>query len=56
VYQPPDDGRRVGSSVPYAEVNAHSADGFLDGASIAGGTRRKGHRLDLRAIARAAGE
>src|SRR5208283_5450695 len=32
-YEPPVDGARVGSSVAYAELHAHSAFSFLDGAS-----------------------
>ncbi|BBX48346.1 error-prone DNA polymerase DnaE2 [Mycobacterium cookii] len=50
-YQPPDDSRPVGSSVPYAELHAHSAYSFLDGASAPEELVEEAARLDLRAIA-----
>src|ERR1700744_1290758 len=50
-YQPPDDNRTVRSSVPYAELHAHSAFSFLDGASTPEELVEEAVRLDLRAIA-----
>src|SRR6202045_943598 len=50
-YQPPDDNRTVRSSVPYAELHAHSAYSFLDGASPPEELIEEAVRLDLRAIA-----
>ncbi|MGH3595166.1 MAG: PHP domain-containing protein, partial [Mycobacterium sp.] len=49
-YQPPDDNRTVGSSVAYAELHAHSAYSFLDGASTPEELVEEAVRLDLRAI------
>lgn len=43
--------RRSGSSVPYAELHAHSAYSFLDGASTPEELVEEAARLDLRAIA-----
>ena len=43
--------RRPGSSVPYAELHAHSAYSFLDGASTPEELVEEAARLDLRAIA-----
>ncbi len=42
---------RSGSSVPYAELHAHSAYSFLDGASTPEELVEEAARLDLRAIA-----
>ncbi|HKP42633.1 error-prone DNA polymerase, partial [Mycobacterium sp.] len=42
---------RPGSSVPYAELHAHSAYSFLDGASTPEELVEEAARLDLRAIA-----
>ncbi len=54
-YRPPDDGRRarspVAHSVPYAELHAHSAFSFLDGASTPEELVEEAARLDLRALA-----
>src|ERR1700743_3381468 len=50
-YQPPDDGRAMRSSVPYAELHAHSAYSFLDGASAPEELVEEAVRLGLRAIA-----
>ena len=50
-YQPPDDDRPVRSSVPYAELHAHSAYSFLDGASAPEELVEEAVRLGLRAIA-----
>ena len=50
VYQP-EGVRRSGSSVPYAELHAHSAYSFLDGASTPEELVEEAARLDLRAIA-----
>lgn len=47
----PDAGRRGSSSVPYAELHAHSAYSFLDGASTPEELVEEAARLDLRAIA-----
>ena len=49
-YQPVDVERPV-SSVPYAELHAHSAYSFLDGASTPEELVEEAARLDLRAIA-----
>ncbi|MCF6385611.1 error-prone DNA polymerase [Mycobacterium sp. MBM] len=49
-YQP-ERVRRSGSSVPYAELHAHSAYSFLDGASTPEELVEEAARLDLRAIA-----
>lgn len=43
--------RRRGSAVPYAELHAHSAYSFLDGASTPEELVEEAARLDLRAIA-----
>src|SRR6478752_6631734 len=45
------DMQRSGSSVPYAELHAHSAYSFLDGASTPEELVEEAARLDLRAIA-----
>ncbi|OBK93856.1 error-prone DNA polymerase [Mycobacterium sp. 1245499.0] len=50
-YQPPDDGRASRSSVAYAELHAHSAFSFLDGASTPEELVEEAARLDLRALA-----
>src|ERR1700730_1578765 len=50
-YQPPDDSRPMRSSVPYAELHAHSAYSFLDGASAPEELVEEAVRLGLRAIA-----
>ena len=51
-YEPPEStGDRPGSSVPYAELHAHSAYSFLDGASTPEELVEEAARLDLRAIA-----
>ena len=50
-YQPPQRSRRSASSVPYAELHAHSAYSFLDGASTPEELVEEAARLDLRAIA-----
>lgn len=50
-YQPPEGSRPVASSVPYAELHAHSAYSFLDGASTPEELVEEAVRLDLRAIA-----
>ena len=50
VYRPPD-VRRPGTSVPYAELHAHSAYSFLDGAGTPEELVEEAARLDLRAIA-----
>ena len=44
-------GKRGASSVPYAELHAHSAYSFLDGASTPEELVEEAARLDLRAIA-----
>ena len=51
VYEPPDDHARSGSLVPYAELHAHSAYSFLDGASTPEELVEEAARLNLRAIA-----
>jgi error-prone DNA polymerase len=50
-YQPPDESRTIRSSVAYAELHAHSAYSFLDGASAPEELVEEAVRLDLRAIA-----
>ncbi len=50
-YQPPDEDRPNRSSVPYAELHAHSAYSFLDGASAPEELVEEAVRLGLRAIA-----
>jgi error-prone DNA polymerase len=50
-YRPPDGNRTVRSSVAYAELHAHSAYSFLDGASTPEELVEEAVRLDLRAIA-----
>jgi error-prone DNA polymerase len=50
-YQPPDDTRLARSSVAYAELHAHSAFSFLDGASTPEELVEEAVRLDLRALA-----
>lgn len=49
-YEPPG-GRPLRSAVPYAELHAHSAYSFLDGASTPEELVEEASRLDLRAIA-----
>src|SRR6201988_2150620 len=50
-YQPPDDTRLARSSVAYAELHAHSAFSFLDGASTPEELVEEAVRLGLRALA-----
>lgn len=50
-YEPPDGHRRTGTSTPYAELHAHSAFSFLDGASTPEELVEEAARLNLRAIA-----
>ena len=50
-YERPDDHARTGSSIPYAELHAHSAYSFLDGASTPEELVEEAARLNLRAIA-----
>jgi len=50
-YQPPPHAERPRSVVPYAELHAHSAFSFLDGASTPEELVSEAARLDLRAIA-----
>ena len=50
-YRRPDDARPARSRVPYAELHAHSAYSFLDGASTPEELVEEAARLDLRAIA-----
>ncbi|OBF01358.1 error-prone DNA polymerase [Mycobacterium sp. 852002-10029_SCH5224772] len=50
-YRPPGDGRSARSSVAYAELHAHSAFSFLDGASTPEELVEEAARLDLRALA-----
>ncbi|WIM87701.1 error-prone DNA polymerase [Candidatus Mycobacterium wuenschmannii] len=50
-YQPPDEDRPSRSAVPYAELHAHSAYSFLDGASAPEELVEEAVRLGLRAIA-----
>ncbi len=47
----PERDRKVGSSVAYAELHAHSAYSFLDGASTPEELVEEAARLDLRALA-----
>jgi len=50
-YEPPDGEPVVRSSVAYAELHAHSAYSFLDGASTPEELVEEAARLDLRALA-----
>src|ERR1700677_3356846 len=50
-YKPPDHNRMAPSSVAYAELHAHSAYSFLDGASTPEELVEEAARLDLRALA-----
>ncbi len=50
-YEPPGDHRKLPSTVAYAELHAHSAYSFLDGASTPEELVEEAARLDLRAIA-----
>ena len=50
-YEPPDRIAPTGKSVPYAELHAHSAYSFLDGASTPEELVEEAARLNLRAIA-----
>ncbi|MCG5431742.1 error-prone DNA polymerase [Mycobacterium sp. MYCO198283] len=50
-YTPPDDAERVRAAIPYAELHAHSAYSFLDGASTPEELVEEAARLDLKAIA-----
>src|SRR5690348_53184 len=50
-YSRPDDVTSRGTSVPYAELHAHSAYSFLDGACTPEELVEEAVRLDLRAIA-----
>jgi error-prone DNA polymerase len=50
-YEPPDGEQVVRSSVAYAELHAHSAYSFLDGASTPEELVEEAARLDLRALA-----
>jgi error-prone DNA polymerase len=50
-YKPPDGNQRVRSSVAYAELHAHSAYSFLDGACTPEELVEEAARLDLRALA-----
>ena len=50
-YQAPGGGRRARSPVPYAELHAHSAFSFLDGASTPEELVEEAARLGLRALA-----
>ena len=50
-YQPPNADRVVRSSIPYAELHAHSAFSFLDGAGTPEELVEEAARLDLRALA-----
>ncbi|ORA22330.1 error-prone DNA polymerase [Mycobacterium aquaticum] len=50
-YQPPPEVSRPSGSVPYAELHAHSAYSFLDGASTPEEMVEEAARLNLRAIA-----
>ncbi|MFW0791050.1 error-prone DNA polymerase [Gordonia sp. CPCC 205333] len=43
--------KRVSSTVPYAELHAHSAYSFLDGASMPEAMVEEAQRLDLKALA-----
>ncbi|OBH22275.1 error-prone DNA polymerase, partial [Mycobacterium sp. E1715] len=50
-YRPPAGARAARSSVPYAELHAHSAFSFLDGASTPEELVEEASRLGLRALA-----
>ncbi len=50
-YRPPADGKRERSFVPYAELHAHSAFSFLDGAGTPEELVEEAARLGLRALA-----
>ncbi|OPX12631.1 error-prone DNA polymerase [Mycobacterium sp. AT1] len=50
-YERPEGHRRTGTSTPYAELHAHSAFSFLDGASTPEELVEEAARLNLRAIA-----
>ncbi|MHC9291663.1 error-prone DNA polymerase [Mycobacterium sp. LTG2003] len=50
-YEPPERSRSRGSAIPYAELHAHSAYSFLDGASTPEELVEEAARLNLRAIA-----
>ncbi|OBG65578.1 error-prone DNA polymerase [Mycobacterium sp. E3339] len=50
-YRPPDDARPTRTSVAYAELHAHSAFSFLDGASTPEEMVEEAARLGLRALA-----
>ncbi len=50
-YQPPVDTRPARPSIPYAELHAHSAFSFLDGASTPEELVEEASRLGLRALA-----
>lgn len=50
-YRPPDDTRAARSPVPYAELHAHSAFSFLDGAGTPEELVEEAARLGLRALA-----
>ncbi|GAB7071843.1 error-prone DNA polymerase [Mycobacterium hodleri] len=50
-YERPDDHQRTGASTPYAELHAHSAYSFLDGASTPEELVEEAARLNLQAIA-----
>ncbi len=50
-YRPPDDARPARTSVAYAELHAHSAFSFLDGASTPEEMVEEAARLGLRALA-----
>ncbi|EUA91973.1 PHP domain protein [Mycobacterium ulcerans str. Harvey] len=50
-YAPKPDANRVDSSIAYAELHAHSAYSFLDGASTPEELVEEAARLDLRALA-----
>ena len=49
-YRPPDGSKTARSSVAYAELHAHSAFSFLDGASTPEELVEEAARLDLRAL------
>src|SRR3954468_18736366 len=51
IYQAKPEGKRTRSSVAYAELHAHSAYSFLDGASTPEELVEEAARLDLRALA-----
>lgn len=50
-YEPPERSRSSASAIPYAELHAHSAYSFLDGASTPEELVEEAARLNLRAIA-----